>query len=135
MRAPLRQEIGKVLQTKGAELFRTEEAVKKMKIEDLEPGNMPKASTLRVAKVEYKKSTYLDPDPIKAIQIMKLTTWETAIHTIFQDPFGCHLCTTHQSRLYLDYSRTEVAKISIDASDGKIKSFEVFDGESTGPIF
>ena len=106
-----------------------------MKIGDPEPGNMPKATTLRVAKVEYKKSTYLDPDPIKAIQIMKHTTWKTAIHTIFQDPFGCHLCTTHQSRLYFDYTRTEVAEISIDASGGMIKCFEVFAGESTGPIF
>ena len=37
---------------------------------------MPKETVLRVAKVEYKKSTYLDFDPIKAIQIMKHACFE-----------------------------------------------------------
>ena len=118
---------------KGAERYRTEHAVKRMKSEDPEPGNLPKASTLRVLKTEYKNSTYLDKDPRKALEIMSICRGVTLFtllgRTHFLSIFGLHT-----KFVYFLIILGEISDVSIDASGEIIKSFEVLDGISTDPI-
>lgn len=135
LRGVVRNEIAQELMTKGAELYRTEQAKKKMKIGDCEPGFLPLASTLRVAKVEYKNSTYLDSDPRKAIEIMKFFNWSNSIHSIVSSPFRVHFWTSHQTRSYFRYAEEGIPDISIDATGGMVKPIKFFDGISTSPIF
>lgn len=53
---------------------------------------------LRNAKDEYKNAQYLDPDPIKALAILKRQTniAQNVIHDIGYDPFYLYFWSSHQ---------------------------------------
>ena len=70
----IRQEIEKVLLTKGVELYRPEQAEKIMKPSDGETATLPKVSVLRVMRTEEVNSSHLHEDPQKALGIMKFST-------------------------------------------------------------
>ena len=135
LREPFRHDIGKELATKGSELYRTEQAAKRMRPGDPEPPTLPSASVLRVAKVEFVHSTHAHQDSRKALEIMKYTSWSNAIHSIGYNPFFVHFWTAHQIRLVFNYRKSEISSDAMDASGNMIKKIELFDGIKTGPIF
>ena len=83
LRAPIRQEIGKELLTKGAELYRTGQAAKRMKPGDGEPTTLPNASVLRVMRTEEVNSRHLHDTSGPVIKEIYIYIMRATIYLVF----------------------------------------------------
>lgn len=91
---------------------------------------------LRNAKSEYKKSQYLDKDPIKALSILKrkTTLGKNVVHNIGYDPFYVHFWSSHQNRLYNKVNR-KCAVLIIDATGKVAPKLKYADGRNAKYLF
>jgi hypothetical protein len=121
LREPSRRKIGQQLRIKSVDVYRAEKANQLMALGDPEPPHLHKASILHVAKNEYIKSQLFDPDPIKALCIMKYSAYSNCIHNIGIDPFFVHYWTNHQLQVYRKYCSTNISSIYIDATGSIVK--------------
>lgn len=106
-----------MLCTKSVELFRAEEAKRLMSPGGLEAPLFYTANVLHKAKHEKIASDYLDPNPIKALEILKSTALgKNVMHNIGQNPFYSFYCTSHQIQIYKKLLKSEHITLYIDAS-------------------
>lgn len=135
LRAPICQEIAEELKDKGAKLFRTEQAAKKMIPGDPEPPTLPTAPVLRTAKANFTKQSHLHNDPKIAIEMMKKTIWSNAIHGIGLSPFFVHFWTNHMIHLFFNYSKSFDAVIILDSTGKLAKEIVLYDGRKSKRIY
>lgn len=103
---------------------------------DPEPPHLPKSTVLHVAKSDYVASRHLDPDPTKAVALLKGGKLKNVIHRTGNDPFFVHYFTTHQRNLYNFYANSgEVTQVFINASGGFLKKITKMSGELSGPMY
>lgn len=125
-----REQIAKELEHEHVHVYRARQANALMyKTGDVIPPILPNAATLHTLKSQEKRKTYLDPNPINAIEILKRTRYAGSIHCIWHNPF----CVHYWTNLQIDVSRRcfakGITKISIDATGGicnKLDSKEIF---------
>lgn len=113
-----RVKIAKDLEHEHVAVYRARKANNMMDQTDLEPPHLPSSNVLHVIKSAQRKATFLDPDPIKAIAIMKQEKHANSIHSIWYDPFCVHYWTNAQTHLYQKCYQAGVKKVSIDATGG-----------------
>lgn len=82
MRGARRKKIGEILCHKNVDIFRAEEPKRLMSPGRPEAPLLYTANVLHKVKHEKIASDYLDPDPIKALQILKVQLLEKTLCTI-----------------------------------------------------
>lgn len=119
IRGKVRLDIGSDLQAHSVFAYRNDIAANMVDHQDV--GRLPSAEVLRRIKHDYKKSAYLDDDPIKSLGILKRSVplGQNVIHKIGYDPFFIYFWSTHQIKIYNAKVREEGACLAIDAT-GKV---------------
>lgn len=117
LRNPIRQNIAQNLQGSSVMKYRVEMADKLMETDDnVEPPHLYSANVLRKAKCEVKQKNYLHKDPIKALEIMQLSSLKNILHNIGLNPFFAHYWSNYQLDVYRTYTADETACVYIDAT-------------------
>lgn len=80
LRQPVRDAFAAEAALKSVEAFRAEKAKEMMLVGDPEPPHLPKSTILHAAKTQYVASKHLDPDPIRAIPLLKGGKLKNIIH-------------------------------------------------------
>lgn len=118
------------------DLFRAEEAKRLMSPGGPEAPLFYKANVLHKAKHEKIASEYLNPDPIKALQILKTTALgKNVVHNIGQNPFYVIYFTSHQIQIYKQLLKQEHITLYIDASGVRVPKLNRPDRTSSHYIF
>ncbi|CAG9820343.1 unnamed protein product [Phaedon cochleariae] len=100
LREPLRSTVCAALELKSVELYRAERADELMLPGDQEPPIIPSSNVLRTAKSQHIAREYLDPDPVKALVMMKYGGYSNLIQDIGLDPFFVQYSTNQQLQAY-----------------------------------
>ncbi|KAG5861870.1 hypothetical protein JTB14_024752 [Gonioctena quinquepunctata] len=100
LREPLRSTVCTAIQYKSVETYRADKANEYMLSGDVEPPIIPSSSVLRTAKSQHVTRNHLDPDPLKALVMMKYGGYSNYIQDIGLDPFFIHYGTNHQLQAY-----------------------------------
>lgn len=110
-------------------------ASKRMQPGDPEPPTLYTQKALNNAKYEYELAQCLDPDPIRALLIMKLELMQGVIHGIRLDPFFVRYWSSHQLHVYRDYAKQEPACIFVDATGGILRPINKLNGTTGSHLF
>lgn len=97
-----------------------------------ESANLPKSGTLRQIKYEENLKRRIDNDPVTALGILsQRSPFNRMIHEIGLLKFFIHYWTVEQVRVYNELCRkTNLVKISADATGGIVKKLPRFEGSS-----
>lgn len=88
-----------------------------------------------VAKRDYLASKFHDPDPLKALSLMKHKGFNHAIHGIGADPFYVYYWLNYQNHIYRSYAKQESATIFIDATGSIVKRVTKLGGTKSAHVF
>lgn len=136
LRHPLREKVGESLQNQTTDEYRSNLANKLMKPKDPEPPHLPKASTLRTVKGEFKATLFYNEDPTTAITIMHASIYLETIHFVSEIPVCVHHWTNHQRDVYCKYaSQNKNTCIYIDATEGIFRKFDKRNKTKTHNLF
>lgn len=135
LRAPLRKEVGEKLTQGTVDVYRSQLAEALMEEGDPEPPHIPKPSVLRMAKSEYRKSQFHDPDPVRALSLMARQLYPGDIHFVSEFPFAVHYWTNHQKHVYCPYAARQQSCIFIDATGSIFTKFLKTNNERTHNLF
>lgn len=136
LRNEIRLAVAKELQTKSVFAYRNEEAAKM--IDDYNDlGTLQNEEVLHKAKHEYRKAQYLDPDPVRALSILKRLTpvGQNVVHKIGYDPFFVHFWSSHQTKVYNEKMMENGAFLAIDATGSVAHNIVHVDGKHGKHLF
>lgn len=125
-----------ILKNKGVERHRAEEANKRINITgDPEPPTLYSAAVYRQAKYEAARDEYLDPDPLKALEILASSQYVSEIVNLSIKPFYIQYWTNTQLQIFKKYSNVDNSFITIDASGKFVHRLKKMFNVPCGPIF
>lgn len=104
----------------SVDVYRASQAKALMREGDPKPPAIRSSNVLHSMKSKHLKTSYLDSNPIQAMDIMKYTTQSNNIHDIGHDPFYVNYWTAEQIRGYKRVCKKYRATIYIDSTGLKV---------------
>lgn len=106
--------------TGSVEIYRAETARKVIGVQGGKSSQVRSSNVLHVAKSIDLNSSYLHPDPIEALDILKCTKHVNAIRSIGKNPFWVDFWTNHQIQAYKKVCSLYGSSLYVDSTGLKV---------------